>query len=157
MSHYFSDDIQVSNMSSAGSRQASASSMTPSSAATSTSASSVPTDVQTPSTSYSSPSGDFWQDLFPKVLKIEERRIPRGASYVQPYCIQNILDPNGLPHILLNATTGQPNIIHLNETEPSFSSGMVDKRDAPGHANLQARDLTERQSPNICGCVWMWT
>ena len=157
MSHYFSDDIQVSNMSSAGSRQASASSMTPSSAATSTSASSVPTDVQTPSTSYSSPSGDFWQDLFPKVLKIEERRIPRGASYVQPYCIQKQLDQDGVLQTFMNATTGKPNMFYLNETEPSFSSGIADKRDTLGHANLQARDLAERQDPNVCGCVWMWT
>jgi hypothetical protein len=143
-------------MSSAGSRQASTSLTTPSSAATSTSASSVPTNVQTPSTSYSGPSEDFWLDLFPKVLKIEERRIPRGASYVQPYCVQKFLDQDGVPQILLNATTGQPNMFYLNETEPS-SSGIADKRDVPGHANLQARDLTERQGPNVCGCVWMWT
>lgn len=155
-------------MSSAGSRQAYASSTTSSSAATSTNnqgqstaiyTSSVPTNIQTPSTSYSGSSGDFSLDppAFPKVLKIEERRIPHGASYVQPYCIQKILDQNGVPQILPNATTGQPNIVYLNETEPSFSSGIADKRDAPGYANPQPRDLTERQSPNICGCVWMWT
>jgi hypothetical protein len=144
-------------MSSAGKWQASASSTTLSSAASSTYASSVPTNVQTPSTSYSGPSGDFSLDFFPKVLKIEERRIPRGDSYVQPYCIQKILDQNGVPQILPNATTGQPNIIYLNETEPSTSSGIAGKRDEPGHAKLQARDLNERESPNVCGCVWMWT
>jgi hypothetical protein len=124
---------------------------------TATYASSVPTNIQTSSTSYSGSSQDFSPNppAFPKVLKIEERRVPRGDSYVQPYCIQKILDQNGVPQILPNST-GQPTIVYLNETEPS-ASGITDKRDGLGYVDQQARDLTERQNPNVCGCVWMWT
>jgi hypothetical protein len=125
---------------------------------TSTAASSVPTDIQTSGSSYSGPSGDYSQMplAFPKVIKVEERRVPRGSAAIQPYCIQKILDPSGAPQIYPNST-GQPNIIYLNETAPSSVSQITDKRDTEEYLEQRDRDLIERQSANSCSCAWIWT
>jgi hypothetical protein len=158
--------IQVNKTSSAGDRESTLTTAlsTPTSTNnqephTATYDSSVPTNIQISSTSYSGSSGgDFnpYPPAFPKVLKIEERRVPRGAAAVQPYCVQKILDPDGVPQIYPNST-GQPNIVYLNETAPSSVSSITDKRDIDRYVDLQTRELIERQSSNSCGCAWIWT
>jgi hypothetical protein len=155
--------------SSAGSRQAAASSSltgassTPTSTnvqgqpTTSTYCSSAPTNIQSSSTPYSGSSAPFYlPPAFPKVLKIEERRVPRGAQSISPYCVQKIIDQNGVPQTYPNST-GQPTVIYLNETEPSTVSQILDKRDAYGYLDKRANALSKRQNPNSCGCVWLWT
>jgi len=153
--------------SSAGSRQAPSPSLPASGSAptstdgkgqsTNTYDSSVPTNIQSSSTSYSGSSAPFYlPPAFPKVLKIEERRVPRGAQSISPYCVQKIIDQNGIPQMYLNST-GQPTVIYLNETQPSTVSQISGKRDAYGYLNQRDNALGERQSSDSCGCVWLWT
>jgi hypothetical protein len=153
--------------SSAGGRQAASSSLMASGSSptstngqgqsTSTYGSSVPTNIQSSSTSYSGSSAPFYlPPAFPKVLKIEERRVPRGAQSISPYCVQKIIDQNGMPQMYLNST-GQPTVIYLNETQPSTVSQISGKRDAYGYLDQRDNALSERQSSTSCGCVWLWT
>jgi len=157
---------QANKTSSAGNRLlsstmtgAAASTSTRADQTTSTFASSVPTNIQTSGSSYSGSSGNYQNPYvppFPKVLKIEERRVPRGNAAVQPYCIQKIMDANGNPQPYLNQS-GQPSIVYLNETAPSAVSQIPDKRDVQQYVDQKARDLTERQDASSCGCAWIWT
>lgn len=149
--------------SAAGSRQASASSSvlavttSENSRATSTYGSSVPTSAQSQSSNsgYSgSSSMPYFPPLFPKVMKIAERRYPLAPKSVQPYCVQKIIDQAGVPQPWLN-TTQQQTIIFLNETEPSTLSQLSGKQDEDRYRD--ARGLEARQSANSCGCVWLWT
>lgn len=110
------------------------------------------------STSQASGSSSFqgqmnWLPAYPKVLKIEERRVPRGAQSISPYCVQNLIDPYGNAAPIMNSTN-QPITIYLNETEPSAVSQISGKR---SYEDLLVRDVEERQSSGSCGCVWLWT
>ena len=149
--------------SAAGSRQSSASSSvlaattSSNTRATSTYGSSVPTSAQSQSSNsgYSgSSSAPYFPPFFPKVMKIEERRFPLAPNSIQPYCVQKVIDQFGVPQPWLNST-GQQNIIFLNETEPNTLSQLSGKRDEYGY--LDARALEARQSSSSCGCVWLWT
>jgi hypothetical protein len=93
---------------------------------------------------------------YPKVIKIEERRVPSNAA--APYCIQYAIDSTGVAHPLLNST-GLPRTIYLNETEASTISQMYQRSNIPANNNLEGRggSLAERQSKPSCGCVWLWT
>jgi hypothetical protein len=92
---------------------------------------------------------------YPKVLKVEERRIPFGDN-IPPYCVQHIVNSDGSykPYIPEGSTVVPT--IHLNETEPTTVTSMGAKRDVL--ANIDDRDallLNERQSGSQCGCVWL--
>jgi hypothetical protein len=156
--------IYVNETSSAGSRSSSPSSYpTGTSAgsygrpqsATSTYASGVPTSGSL-SLGFSGPAQvPVPPPCYPKVIKVEERRLPSGSQSPSPYCVQHYIAEDGLPQPLLNITTGQPFTISLNETESSVVSPMSDRRAL--FDSLQERDenLNERQSSTTCGCVWL--
>ena len=125
---------------------------------TSTNPSSVPTSgVQSYGTSSS---GSSQQPQFvpgyPKVIKVEERRIPRSPQTIPPYCVQHIINPDGSAVPALNSTN-QPITIYLNETEPTSVSPIQDKRTLFGNLEERDGDLSERQSSGSCGCVWLAT
>lgn len=90
-----------------------------------------------------------WLPAYPKVLKIEERRIP-GDQSITPYCIQQHIDYEGNASPVTNST-GQIVTIYLNETEASSISHINDKRSYD--FAFQERDV----DPGSCGCVWLWT
>jgi len=90
--------------------------------------------------------------LYPKVLKLEERRIPTDDRYVAPYCVQNIINQDGTYQPLLNST-GLPTTIFLNETTPLSKSMMQGKRNL---FDIEEREYgLEKRSDNMCGCVWI--
>ncbi|TVY67467.1 hypothetical protein LSUE1_G008786 [Lachnellula suecica] len=145
--------IYVNQTSAAGSQQSSASAMsatasTTSKSATGTYSSSVPTSsTQGPGFQYSGASQFTPQPpAYPKVVKLEERRIPQGTQSIAPYCVQHTVNSDGTTSPLMNST-GQPVTISLNETEPASYT----RRDLPG------RNLFDRQAVDKCGCTWEWS
>jgi hypothetical protein len=97
---------------------------------------------------------------YPKVLKIQERRIPRGPQAIPPYCIQNYITPDGTAQPVMNSTN-QPATIYLNETDletvaPMTGRGIVLDLN---ELELDQRDveIKERQTQGNCGCVWLAT
>jgi hypothetical protein len=119
---------------------------------TSTNPSSVPTSgIQ----SYgSSSSGPQFLSGYPKVIKVEERRIPRSPETIPPYCVQHIINPDGSAEPALNSTN-QPITIYLDETEPTSVSPMSERRALFDDLEERDGDLSERQSSSNCGCIWV--
>lgn len=128
---------------------------------TSTTSTSLPTKTSgsTASPTFSSSSADssmpVWLPAYPKVMKIEERRVP-GDQSITPYCIQQNIDAYGVATPLLNST-GLPVTIYLNETQASSVSQIQEKRSAEVSIHERGSELFERQSSGYCGCVWLWT
>jgi len=150
--------IYVNQTNAAGSQQASSSAaaaLTATStasgstqASTGTYSSSVPTsNVQSQGSSYSGQSQiPYFPPSYPRVVKLEERRIPRGPQRISPYCVQQVVQPDGSTLPFLNST-GQPVTIHLNETQPTSYS----RRD------FFLQSIYERDAGDKCGCTWEWT
>lgn len=115
--------------------------------AASTYSSSAPTsNVQSPGSSYSGQSQPNFLPGYPRVVKIEERRIPVGQQSISPYCVQHVINSDGSTSPFMNST-GQPVTIYLNETQ----SPTITKRD------LWVQELIERDNQGECGCTWEWT
>ncbi|KAL3420772.1 hypothetical protein PVAG01_07217 [Phlyctema vagabunda] len=94
---------------------------------------------------------------YPKVVKVEERRVPSGAQTISPYCVQQVIDSEGFPSPAINST-GQQVRIFLNETESAQVISLSDKRDTfPSEVLERTTPLAERQTEYTCGCVWMFT
>ncbi|KAM3074090.1 hypothetical protein ACMFMG_003087 [Clarireedia jacksonii] len=84
---------------------------------------------------------------YPKIYKVVERRIPRGAQTVPAYCVAHTIQGDGSASPILNST-GQPVTIYLNETEPTTVSPLADR-------SLTITSLQERSEDMDCGCVWL--
>jgi hypothetical protein len=122
---------------------------------TSTYSLSVPTSSVSPSGYSSGPDGDpEFLPCYPKVLKLEERRVPiDGQNPPQPQCVQNLVNPDGTYQPITDVNTGLPVTILLNETVSSIIAPMPGKR----AYSVEERDnvLFDRQSNSMCGCVWL--
>jgi len=121
---------------------------------TSTYPSSVPTSSVYPSgiSSFGPSANPELLPCYPKVLKLEERRVPiDGQNPPQPVCIQNYVNPDGTyqPKLVGNKQI----TIYLNETTSPIVAPMPGKRTY----SVEERDigLFERQSNSMCGCVWL--
>jgi hypothetical protein len=81
---------------------------------------------------------------YPKVVKVEERRIPAGAQL--PYCVKMEIQPDGsaLPY---KDSNGLPIQLNLNETEPSLPAPSAKR-------SLHGTELIERQTVRMCQCKW---
>ncbi|KAH8598774.1 hypothetical protein B0O99DRAFT_669449 [Bisporella sp. PMI_857] len=113
---------------------------------TNTYASSVPTQT-------SNPMGDGPRlPMYPKVFKLEERRVP-GNQHIDPYCVQQIVNLDGSYKPLLSST-GQPIQIFLNETVPSSVSSMQAKRNMVASIEERGVGFSKRDNAQ-CGCVWL--
>ncbi|CZS89914.1 related to glucan 1,4-alpha-glucosidase [Rhynchosporium graminicola] len=92
---------------------------------------------------------------YPKVVKIEERRIP-GPQEISPYCVQHVIDDWGAANVARNSS-GLPIIVYLNETDSLLTSDMESK---PAYGSerddndLDTRDLDDEVG---CSCVWLLT
>jgi len=87
---------------------------------------------------------------YPKVVKLEERRIP-AANARLPYCVKMLIQPDGsaLPYLDPN-NGGSQDVLHLNETEPSEPA-------PPAKRSLPGTELVDRQTVRLCQCVWLAT
>ncbi|EMC92719.1 hypothetical protein BAUCODRAFT_37619 [Baudoinia panamericana UAMH 10762] len=88
--------------------------------------------------------------VYPKVVKIEERRLP--GNTVQPYCQQyQILDDGGYG-LLTYPGTSQVIAIQLDEVDPGY--GAYQSAGVAGSRRKQM--LGERATvPGTCHCQWM--
>lgn len=126
--------------------------------ATASSAGPLPTSTgssTSTSTNVSSEYGDpTWSQGYPKVVKVEERRIPDQST--PPYCIQNIIAANGTATPYLNSTN-QPTILYLNESVPNSVSPISDKRALLDPLRPREPSILSKSSSACCGCVWLAT
>ncbi|KAG0649563.1 hypothetical protein D0Z07_3566 [Hyphodiscus hymeniophilus] len=101
-----------------------------------------------------------WSDSlltpYPKVIKVQERRVPSGYEAIPPYCIQHEVNSDGSVIPLLNST-GQPITVYLNETEPSSVSPISDRSNLFERLEERDRHFRERDVTQSCGCVWIST
>jgi hypothetical protein len=141
--------IYVNQTSAAGARAAASSSAKPPSSASSSSTS----PSASPSSAWEVPAPVFLP-YYPKVVKVEERRVTVGADPIQPYCVQHYITGDGTAQPYLGGN-GQPVTIYLNETESAGAPAML-RRHAVSDGFVElSEELTERQSSSTCGCVWL--
>jgi len=87
--------------------------------------------------------------MYPKEVKIEERRVPQSP---QPYCVQMVIGSNGMRASPYVNSNGQQTVLYINETE---SGNPSSKRDSLSDMSPRHEfDLVERQSSNVCTCAW---
>lgn len=86
---------------------------------------------------------------YPKVIKIEERRMPRG-NYDQPYCVQMRISGDGVTAVPVKGEDGNAVVITLDESSGTTTSG---KRDAA--REVRAWELGRRESLQDCHCGWV--
>ncbi|KAH8205243.1 hypothetical protein TruAng_000655 [Truncatella angustata] len=108
---------------------------------------------------------DFQFTFFPRVVKMEERRLA-GDPSVQPYCRQYQINGNGSPATPIKDSSGNYIEIKIVELEPSGESEherknhrkqrQVHRRVIDDYLNhgLTSRDSDSDMSD--CGCMW-WT
>jgi hypothetical protein len=91
---------------------------------------------------------------YPKVIKIEERRISSEDGNPPPYCVQQYITGDGQARPFIDAN-GHTVTINLNETEPPIPPPLA--RRNPAFDELPGYDLKleERASTTSCGCAWM--
>jgi hypothetical protein len=141
--------IYVNQTSAAGARAAASSSATPPS---SSHTSSAPPPAST-SSAWAVPAPVFLP-YYPKVVKVEERRVTVGVNPIQPYCVQHLITGDGTAQPYLDGS-GRPVTIYLNETESAVAPAMLRRHAVfDGFVEL-SEELTERQSSSTCGCVWL--
>lgn len=89
-------------------------------------------------------------DGYPKVVKLEERRIP-AAGAILPYCVKMKINSDGSASPYRDPdNNGLQDVLYLDETEPSEPAPPV-KRSLPG------TELMDRQVLRLCQCVWLAT
>jgi hypothetical protein len=96
---------------------------------------------------------------YPKVIKFEERRMPRKAGFGQPYCVQMAIGADGMSATPVTNATGGFNTIMLSERISASTksrrgvvldeTGIVEERDGEDD-ELVSRDLS-----NECHCAWL--
>jgi hypothetical protein len=87
---------------------------------------------------------------YPKVVKLEERRIP-AVGALPPYCVKMQIDEDGSASPYQDPdNNGSQDVLSLNETEPSESP-------PPAKRNLPGTGLVDRQTLRMCQCVWLAT
>lgn len=89
---------------------------------------------------------------YPKVIKLEERRLPISDQNIPPYCIQNAVNSDGTYQPVMNGNL--PVTIYLNETIPTTAEPLSEKYSSFDNLNDRDIGLAARQSNSMCGCVW---
>ncbi|ETS74304.1 hypothetical protein PFICI_14170 [Pestalotiopsis fici W106-1] len=144
-------------------RQASASpsaTTTTSTSATSTISSSGVFDTSVPSPS------DFQVPFFPRVVKMEERRLA-GSPSVQPYCRQYQINSNG-PATPLTDSNGHPIEVKIVEIEPDEDESSHERKSSRRERLVQRKVIDDYLNNGVkprdsdsdmsnCGCMWWAT
>ena len=102
--------------------------------------------------------------MYQKAFKLFLHTVSRSLDYDKSKSllislgIQHIVNGDGTIEPALNST-GQPITIYLNETEPATVSPISDRSTMTLFKRLEERDryLSERDSSQSCGCVWLST
>ena len=90
--------------------------------------------------------------LYPRVLKLEERRIHQSP---QPYCRQMEISHDGQPARPVKDANGDDVVIYIAETEPAPPGVAARSQSRAGYNNgLAYRDSSELSD---CGCTWFNT
>ncbi|KAI9815272.1 MAG: hypothetical protein M1827_002752 [Pycnora praestabilis] len=128
---------------------------------------SMPISMTTPPTSsyYGPPSkrqSNPSSSIFPKVIKLEERRVVGTSDYITPYCQQmQVLDDGNVG--VVPGPNGTPVIVTLNETEPASqaeaestgsSSSRLRQRSWAGYF-VRRENVRRQYNGNACGCEWL--
>lgn len=149
--------IYVNQTSNAGNPKSSAASSGSAASLTatpsSTSGSGTPTST---AVNYSPSSNPKILPCYPKVVKLEERRVAINGQTITPYCVQHVVNADGTSGPALGSN-GLPVKVYLNETVPKTSTS-IGKRYSQYESfeSLEEREsLTRRQSDSVCGCVWL--
>jgi hypothetical protein len=111
-----------------------------------------PPSIATSQSGYGySRSSQYVRSNYPKIVKVEERRIP-GISH-PPYCVKMEIqgDNSARPW---QDNEGNQVQFWLNETEPYLPYASA-KRSVPEDVIARDTELVQRQqSPRVCQCVW---
>jgi hypothetical protein len=97
----------------------------------------------------------YYENLpgYPKMVKIEERRLPIPDQNIQPYCIQNVVNSDGSYQPVMDGNL--PVTLYLTETVPATAEPMADDQVTYRSMAERESELAERQSAAICGCTWL--
>lgn len=120
---------------------AAAPSSTWNSGASQTSGASAATTTGQPSSSSSSYQQMSWTPAYPRVLKIEERRIPRGDQSISPYC--KFYNPPSM--ISPTNTNYRRSALH----QPRRLRGAIHEQHRPARRHLPQRIRAIRHLPNL--------
>lgn len=92
---------------------------------------------------------------YPKVMKVEERRISSSSPDSQPYCVQHLINDEGIA-VPWNDGNGQPITIHLVESEPTALPPLISRNVESDGIEERNGNLEERQqSISSCDCGWL--
>ena len=100
-----------------------------------------------------------WVPPYPRVIKIEERRLMDNA--IKPYCIQmQVLDDGGINSV--PDSSGNPITIQLDEYEPPAQNSVQlgpKKRETRSNDFFASEgdEMRKRQSESDCHCEWLST
>ena len=102
------------------------------------------------------PSPPNFLPYYPKVVKIQERRIPSEDLIIPPYCVKKHINGNGDVEPFLDAL-GNTVTIQLNETEPPIVEPLTKRGAVLYESETYSQDLSERSAsaPGTCACAWI--
>lgn len=97
---------------------------------------------------------DAFAPCYPKVVKIEERRISSEDGNPPPYCVQQYITGDGQARPYTDAN-GHTVTINLTETEPPIPPPLT--RRSPAFDGVPEYDaiIEERGATPSCGCAWI--
>ncbi|KAH9871840.1 hypothetical protein J1614_006098 [Plenodomus biglobosus] len=90
---------------------------------------------------------------YPRIVKIEERRVPHSP---QPYCQQMLLLDNGRMTTAPNGNNG-PLRVWLQEQDPTYEEYIAASQDNDRKRTGRADHIVRRSDPSsACHCQWMF-
>jgi len=117
------------------------------------------------STAQASPSVLAMWPAYPKIIKFEERRMPRKAGFGQPYCVQMAIGPDGMSATPVTNATGGYNTVMLSERMSASAksrrgvvldeTGIVEAGEGVEEGDVEDGGLVGRDLGNECHCTWL--
>lgn len=119
------------------------------------------------------PQDDITRPQYPRVVKLEERRLPRKQGYQAPYCVQMLIGEDGVSKTEIANDMGEPRMFEVSERfgETVLSRRAWDEDEAVEEAEWERRTrygrfasseteegedgLAKRDLPIECHCIWM--
>lgn len=128
-----------------------------------------PSPLEAPSSSANEPAAvETGWPLYPRVVKLEERRMPRMPGFDQPFCKQKLIGPDGVQTTDVVNGDGHGTSIVLSEKlvsqarrkrsdEPWNAQGAegLDELEAATKKVDGGKGLQKRDLDGECHCIWM--